>query len=82
MIGHGRDDRDSIPGRGEVLYSAASRSAEVHPASYPVLAGALSLGVERLGREANHSPPSSAKVRMVELYLHSPYIIMERRLTI
>jgi hypothetical protein len=29
--------------------------------------GALSLGVKRPGREAHHSPPSSA----VELYLHS-----------
>jgi hypothetical protein len=32
--------------------------------------GALSLGVKRAGREADHSPPSSAKV-CVELYLHS-----------
>jgi hypothetical protein len=29
--------------------------------------------VKRLGREADHSPPSSAEVReCVELYLHSP----------
>jgi hypothetical protein len=35
--------------------------------------GALSLGVKRLGREADHSPPSSAEVKeCVELYLHSP----------
>jgi hypothetical protein len=35
--------------------------------------GALSLGVKRLGREAGHSPASSAEVReWVELYLHSP----------
>jgi hypothetical protein len=34
--------------------------------------GALSLGVKRLGREADHSPPSSAKAKeQVELYLHS-----------
>jgi hypothetical protein len=34
---------------------------------------ALSLGVKRPGREADHSPPSSAEVReWVELYLHSP----------
>jgi hypothetical protein len=30
-----------------------------HPASYP---GALSPGVERPGRQADHSPPSSAEV--------------------
>jgi hypothetical protein len=35
--------------------------------------GALSLGVKRLGREADHSPPSSAEVKeCVELYNHSP----------
>jgi hypothetical protein len=34
--------------------------------------GALSLGVKRPGREADHSPPSSAEVKeWVELYLHS-----------
>jgi hypothetical protein len=34
---------------------------------------ALSLGVKRAGREADHLPPSSAEVKeCVELYLHSP----------
>jgi hypothetical protein len=33
----------------------------------------LSLGVKRLGREADHSPPSSAEVKeRVELYLRFP----------
>jgi hypothetical protein len=35
--------------------------------------GGPSLGVKRLGPEADHSPPSSAEVKeCVELYLHSP----------
>jgi hypothetical protein len=35
--------------------------------------GTLSLGVKRPGREADHSPTSSAEVKeWVELYLHSP----------
>jgi len=35
--------------------------------------GALSLGVKCPRHEANHSPPSSAKVKeRVVLYLHSP----------
>jgi hypothetical protein len=35
--------------------------------------GALSLGVERPGREADRSPSSSARIReCVELYPHSP----------
>jgi hypothetical protein len=37
------------------------------------LTGDLSLEVKRPGREADHSPPSSAEVKeCVELYLHSP----------
>jgi hypothetical protein len=39
------------------------------------VSGALSLGVKRLRREADHSPPSSAEVKeCVELYLHSQYV--------
>jgi hypothetical protein len=35
--------------------------------------GSLSLELKRSGREADHSPPSSVKVKeRVELYLHSP----------
>jgi hypothetical protein len=33
----------------------------VHPASYPM--DTVSLGVKRPGREAEHSPPSSAEVK-------------------
>jgi hypothetical protein len=37
------------------------------------VAGALFLGVKRSGREANHSPPSSAEVKeCMELCFHSP----------
>jgi hypothetical protein len=35
--------------------------------------GTLSLGIKRPGREADHSPSSSAEIQeLVELYLHSP----------
>jgi hypothetical protein len=34
----------------------------VHPASYPVGTGVLTSGEKQSGREANHSPPSSAMV--------------------
>jgi hypothetical protein len=38
-----------------------------------MVSGAISLGIKRLGREADHSPPSSAEVEeCVELYLYSP----------
>jgi hypothetical protein len=47
--------------------------SRAHPASYPMGTRGSFPGVKRLGREANHSPPSSAEVKeCVELYLHSP----------
>jgi hypothetical protein len=46
-----------------------------HPDSYPIGTGGLSLGVKRLGREADHSPPFSAEViEYVDLYLHNHYM--------
>jgi hypothetical protein len=36
---------------------------EAYPASYPMSIGALSLEGKRQGSEADHSPPSSAKVK-------------------
>jgi hypothetical protein len=37
-------------------------SSGAHPASNPMVPAALSLGVKRPGREADHSPPSIAEV--------------------
>jgi hypothetical protein len=45
------------------------------PTQLPIqwVPGALSPGVKRLGREADHSPPTSAEVnKNVYLYIHSP----------
>jgi hypothetical protein len=67
-LGYGLDDR------GSRVRFLASRTVLVstQPAIQWVL-GALSLGVKRPGREADHSPPSSAEVKeWVELYLHFP----------
>jgi hypothetical protein len=48
-----------------------------HPASYPLGTGALSQGVKWLGNEADHSPPSSAKVKNAWSYTSTPpYIFM------
>jgi hypothetical protein len=57
--------RSSNPGRSKIfLFSTMSRSAlgptQPHMQWPP---RALSAGVERLGREADHSPPSIAEVR-------------------
>jgi hypothetical protein len=57
--------RSLSPGRVKnFLFPTASRQA-VGPAQPPIqwVPGALSLGVKRKGREAEHSPPASAEVK-------------------
>jgi hypothetical protein len=75
---YGLDDRvlgsDSVWGLGISLFTTAPRTA-LRSTQPPIqwLPGDLSRGVKRPGREADHSPPSSAMVKeCVELYLHSP----------
>jgi hypothetical protein len=54
---------DSRRGLGIFLFTTVSRTA-LGPTQLPIrwVPGALSLGVKRPGREADHSPPSSAEV--------------------
>jgi hypothetical protein len=50
---------------------------EAHPASCAIGTGIPSLGVKRLGREAAHSPPSSAEVKNAWSYNSTPqYVFM------
>jgi hypothetical protein len=53
---------DSIPGRGKTifLYPTVSRPA-LGPLQW--VHGVISLGVQRSGREANHSPTSTAEAK-------------------
>jgi hypothetical protein len=55
---------DSRRGLGIFLFTTASRTALV-PTQPPIqrVTGALSLELKRPGREADHSPPSSAEVK-------------------
>jgi hypothetical protein len=55
---------DSRRGLGIFLFTTASGTA-LGPTRPPIqwVLGALSLGVKRPGREADHSPPSSAEVK-------------------
>jgi hypothetical protein len=55
---------DSRRGLGIFLFTTASRTA-LGPTQLPIqwAPGVLSLGVKRPGREADHSPPSSAEVK-------------------
>jgi hypothetical protein len=57
-------DFDSRQGLGIFLFTTASRTA-LEPTQSPIqwVLGALYLGVKRPGREADHSPPSSADVK-------------------
>jgi hypothetical protein len=55
------------------LHHRVQNGSGAHPASYPIGTRGSFLGVKRPGREADHSPPSSAEVKeCLELYLHSP----------
>jgi hypothetical protein len=61
---------------GIFLYSFQIDSG-AHPAFYTFGTREYFLGEERQGREADQSPPSGAEVNIiVELYLHSPYVVM------
>jgi hypothetical protein len=65
---------DSRSGLGIILFTTASRTA-LGPTQPPIqwVPRSLSLGVNRPGREADHSPPSIVEVKeRVELYLHFP----------
>jgi hypothetical protein len=67
-LGYGLDDRGfrvRFPaGLGIFLFTTASRTA-LGPIQPPIqwVPGAVSLEVEWPGREADHSPPSSAEVK-------------------
>jgi hypothetical protein len=66
---------DSRRGLGIFLFTTASRSA-LGPTQPPIqwVVEPLSAGIKRPGREADHSPQSSAEIEeWVELYLHFPF---------
>jgi hypothetical protein len=61
------------------LHHLFQTSSEVQPASYSMGTGALSLGVKRLGCEADRSPPFSAEDKNTWGYTSTPtYVFMAR----
>jgi hypothetical protein len=73
--GYGLDDR-GIGVRvtvGSRIFSTSSRPAQ-GPTQPPIqwVPGALFPGVKRLGCEADHSPPASAKVKKMRIYTSTP----------
>jgi hypothetical protein len=79
-LDYGLDDRgfESWQGLGIFLFTTTSRTA-LGPTQPPIkwVLESLSLGVKRSGREADHSPPSSADVKNAWSYTSVPqYIFM------
>jgi hypothetical protein len=76
--GYGLDDQGGgslSPGRVNNFHF--SISSGVHPTSYTMGTGGFFSGVKRQGREADHSPPTSAEVKKICIYTSTPpYIFM------
>jgi hypothetical protein len=62
--GYRLDGRGSISGRGNIFLLSVAFRLAVRPNRPPIkwAVGALNPEVKRLGREADHSPPSSTEV--------------------
>jgi hypothetical protein len=63
---YGLDDRGSIPdrSRGFFFWPLRPDRSGAHPASYPIgTGGSFPRGKARPGRDADHSPPSSAEIK-------------------
>jgi hypothetical protein len=72
---YGLDGCGSIPGGSKKFFftSIALRPALVPTQTHILwVPGALSPGVKRPGREVDHSPPTSAKVKKMWIYTSSP----------
>jgi hypothetical protein len=78
--GYGLDDREvgvrvSV---GSRIFFTSSR-LDLGPTQSPIqwVPGVLSPGVERPGREADHSPPTSAEIKKMWIYTSTPpYVFM------
>jgi hypothetical protein len=75
-IGHGLDHRGSILGSGNYgIFSLRHRiqtCSEAHPASFKMGSGGF-----HAGGKANHTPPSSAKIKEAWTYTSIPPIRLD-----
>jgi hypothetical protein len=72
----------SSPGRAGnfFVFTTVSRPAlGPHPVSYPISTRGSFPGVKRPGREADHTPPSSAEVKNALSYTSNPQIRLNHR---
>jgi len=79
VLGYGLDDQwfMSWQGLGIFLFTTMSRPA-LGP-TQPLIQwvpGVISLGVKKLGCEADHSPPPSAEVKNVWSYISTPPVCL------
>jgi hypothetical protein len=65
-------DQSSGPGRVKNFLHCVQTGSGAHPASYPMGTGGSFPGVKRQGREADHSPPTSAEVKKMWIYTYTP----------
>jgi hypothetical protein len=54
------------------LLHVVQTTSGAHPVSYPIGKGGSSPGVKQPGREADHSPPTSAEVKKTWIYTSAP----------
>jgi hypothetical protein len=78
-LGYGLDDRrfESRQGLGIFLFTTVSRPA-LGPTQPPIqlVPGTLSVGVNRPGREADHSPTSIVEVKNAWTYTSTPPTVL------
>jgi hypothetical protein len=58
--------------RQELSLLHIQTGCRIHPVSYPMSTEALSPGVKRPGRAADHSPPTSAEVKKMWINTSTP----------
>jgi hypothetical protein len=77
VVGYGLEDggvavRVSVGSR-IFFFNVVQTGSGVHPTSYSMgTGGAISPGVKRPGREADHSPPANAEVKKMWIYTSTP----------
>jgi hypothetical protein len=71
---YGLEGRGSVPGRGKIFLFSIASSPVLGPTQPTIqwVSRSLSSGLKRPGREADHSPPSTAEVKNGAAYLHYP----------
>jgi hypothetical protein len=61
-----------VPVGSRIFTHVVQTGSEVHPTSYTMGTGSCFPEVKRPGREADHSPPTSAEVKKMWMYTSTP----------